>query len=223
MASGGVDWGLLGTYLPYLLQASGVTVAVSGLALMGGTVLGLACALLRMVESRPLRVLIGAYVWLIRGTPLLLQIFIVYYWLPQFGLRLPAFTAGVIVLAINAGAYYVDIFRAAIETVPRGQVEAALAVGMRPFLATRRIVLPQALRPALPPYIGQSINLVKNSSLVSVISVQELMFTSQSIYSSTYKLGETLGVAGVLYLAMTSVLQLFQVWLERRLVKRGAR
>ncbi|WP_428374293.1 amino acid ABC transporter permease [Lichenicoccus sp.] len=216
-----MDWTLLGTYLPYLLRAAGITLAISGLALVGGTLLGLGLTLLRLARSGAARVAIGAYVWLIRGTPLLLQIFAVYYWLPSFGIRLPAFTAGALVLGLNAAAYYVDIFRAAIGTVPIGQSEAARAVGMMPSQIMRRIVLPQALLPALPPYIGQSINLLKNSSLVSVISVQELMFTSQSIYSSTYRLGESIGVAGVLYLAMTSMLQLFQIWLERRLMRRG--
>jgi His/Glu/Gln/Arg/opine family amino acid ABC transporter permease subunit len=212
-----VDWAIVWNYLPYLLQASGTTIAVSGLSLIGGSILGLALTMLRLSKARPLRIIVGIYVWLIRGTPLLLQIFVVYYWLPGIGIRMPAFTAGVLVLALNSAAYYIDIFRSAILTVPRGQREAALAVGMTPGLVMRRIVLPQALRPALPPYIGQSINLLKNSSLVSVISVQELMFTSQSIYSSTYKVAEILGTAGVLYLSMTSVLQLLQIWLERRL------
>ena len=216
-----MDWTLLGTYLPYLLRAAAITLAISGLALVGGTVLGLGLTLLRLARSRAARTAIGAYVWLIRGTPLLLQIFAVYYWLPSFGIRLPAFTAGALVLGLNAAAYYVDIFRSAIGTVPPGQSEAARAVGMLPSQIMRRIVLPQALLPALPPYIGQSINLLKNSSLVSVISVQELMFTSQSIYSSTYQLGSSIGVAGILYLAMTSMLQLFQIWLERRLMRRG--
>lgn len=218
-----MDWALVGNYLPYLLQAAGMTLAISSMALLGGTILGLALTLARLSRSRALRFLVGLYVWLIRGTPLLLQIFVVYYWLPSFGIRLPAFLAGVIVLAVNSAAYYIDIFRAAIGTVPRGQSEAAMAVGMRPAQIARRIVLPQAMRPALPPYVGQSINLLKNSSLVSVISVQELMFTSQSIYSSTYRLGETLGIAGLLYLGMTSLLQLFQIWLERRLYRRGGR
>ncbi|NPD65255.1 amino acid ABC transporter permease [Lichenicola cladoniae] len=212
-----MDWAIVWNYLPYLLQASGTTIAVSGLSLIGGSILGLALTMLRLSKARPLRIIVGIYVWLIRGTPLLLQIFVVYYWLPGIGIRMPAFTAGVLVLALNSAAYYIDIFRSAILTVPRGQREAALAVGMTPGLVMRRIVLPQALRPALPPYIGQSINLLKNSSLVSVISVQELMFTSQSIYSSTYKVAEILGTAGVLYLSMTSVLQLLQIWLERRL------
>ena len=212
-----MDWVTVWNYLPYLLRASGTTIEVSGLSLIAGSILGLALTMLRIAKARSLRVAVGVYVWLLRGTPLLLQIFIVYYWLPGIGIRMNAFTAGVLVLALNSAAYYIDIFRSAILTVPRGQREAALAVGMTPFLVMRRIVLPQAFRPALPPYIGQSINLLKNSSLVSVISVQELMFTSQSIYSSTYKVAEILGTAGVLYLAMTSVLQLLQIWLERRM------
>ena len=120
-------------------------------------------------------------------------------------------------MSINAGAYCVDIFRAAILTVPKGLIEAGEAIGMRPWQVMRRVIVPLALRPALPPYIGQAINAVKNTSLVSVISVQELTATSQSIYSSTYKVAEILGTAGLLYLAITTVLAVLQSWLERRL------
>ena len=108
-------------------------------------------------------------------------------------------------------------FRGAIQAVPAGQREAALAIGMMPRQAMWRIVLPQAARPALPPYIGQATTLLKNSSLVSVIAVPDLMLTAQSIYSSTYRVVEVMVMAGLLYLAMTSLLQIAQSVLERRL------
>lgn len=215
-----MNWTLLWNYLPYLLHAAGITLLISAISIAGGTVLAGILAVMRVSSWRVLRFLVAAYVWLIRGTPLLLQIIIVYYWLPAFGIRLPAMVAGAVVLGINASAYYTEIFRGAIETVPVGQTEAALACGMSPLLTMRRIILPQAARAALPAYIGQSIGALKSSSLVSVISVQDLMFTSQSIYSSTYRIAETVGVAGVLYLLMTSLLQLIQLWVERRVFVR---
>jgi His/Glu/Gln/Arg/opine family amino acid ABC transporter permease subunit len=212
-----VDFALIWNYLPYLLHAALITIWISFLSLVFGSGLGLALALLRVYGGRPSGALVWGYVWLIRGTPMLLQVFAIYYWLPTYGITLPAFAAGVIALSINSAGYYVDIFRAGILSVPHGQVEAGLGVGLTPLQVVWRIVLPLAVRPALPPYIGQSINLVKNSSLVSVISVQELMFTSQSIYSSTFKVAEILGTAGLIYLSINTVLQLLQSWLEKRL------
>lgn len=212
-----MDLSVILTYLPYLLYGALITIIVSVLSLFFGTLLGLAFTFLRLSQNRFASGAAWTFVWFFRGTPMLLQVFAVYYWLPTIGILLPAFTAGVLALSINAAAYYVDIFRAAILTVPLGQIEAARAIGMRPWQVQRRIVMPLALRPALPPYIGQAINVVKNTSLVSVISVQELTATSQSIYSSTYKVAEILGTAGLLYLAITTVLAVAQNWLEKRL------
>ena len=212
-----MDFALVWNYLPYLLRAGLVTIEISVVSLVFGSLIGLGLTFARISSYRSLQVLVWLYVWLIRGTPLLLQIFVIYYWLPGYGVILPAFVAGVTALSLNAAAYYVDIFRAAILAVPTGQVEAGHAIGMRPWQIMRKIVIPLSIRPALPPYIGQSINLVKNSSLVSVISVQELMYTSQSIYSSTYKVAEILGTAGLIYLLINTVLQALQTWLEKRL------
>jgi His/Glu/Gln/Arg/opine family amino acid ABC transporter permease subunit len=212
-----MDLAVIWNYLPFLLMSAGVTVWISLLSLVFGSILGLLLALARVSKNRFARGFAWGYVWLIRGTPMLLQIFAIYYWLPTLGVTLPAFVAGVAALSINAAGYFVDIFRAGILSVPTGQVEAGLSIGLTPLQVMARIILPLAVRPALPPYIGQCINLVKNSSLVSVISVQELMFTSQSIYSSTYKIAEILGTAGLLYLAINTALQVLQSSLEHRL------
>jgi polar amino acid transport system permease protein len=212
-----LDFPIIWNYLPFLLAAAGTTIWISFLSLVFGSILGLGLAFMRVSKNRWASRFSWLYVWLIRGTPMLLQIFAIYYWLPSLGIMLPAFTAGVVALSINAAGYFVDIFRAGILSVPSGQIEAGYGVGLTPFQVMTRVVLPLSIRPALPPYIGQSINLVKNSSLVSVISVQELMFTSQSIYSSTYKIAEILGTAGLIYLAINTVLQLLQVAIEKRL------
>jgi His/Glu/Gln/Arg/opine family amino acid ABC transporter permease subunit len=212
-----MDLGVIWNYLPFLLRAAGTTLWISCLSLVFGSILGLGLALLRVSPNRAASSFAWTYVWLIRGTPMLLQIFAIYYWLPSLGVMLPAFMAGVVALSINTAGYFVDIFRAGILSVPLGQIEAGYGVGLTPWQVMTRIILPLSIRPALPPYIGQAINLVKNSSLVSVISVQELMFTSQSIYSSTYKIAEILGTAGLLYLAINTLLQILQVYLEKRL------
>jgi polar amino acid transport system permease protein len=212
-----MDLAVIWNYLPFLLRAAGTTLWISFLSLVFGSILGLGLALLRVSSNRAASGFAWTYVWLIRGTPMLLQIFAIYYWLPSLGVMLPAFAAGVVALSINSAGYFVDIFRAGILSVPLGQVEAGYGVGLTPWQVMTRIILPLSIRPALPPYIGQAINLVKNSSLVSVISVQELMFTSQSIYSSTYKIAEILGTAGLLYLAINTLLQMLQVYIEKRL------
>ena len=212
-----MDFAVIWNYLPYLLKGGLITLKVAALTLLFGAAFGLAVAFMRLSRIALLRRAAWLFVWFIRGTPLLLQVFAIYYWLPSAGILLPAFVAGVTALSIHAAAYFSDIFRAAIVAVPTGQIEAAQAVGMRPWQIMWRVTLPLSARPALPPFIGESINIVKGSSLVSVISVQELMFTSQSIYSSTYRMAEILGTAGLIYLVITSALTLLQGWLEKRL------
>lgn len=212
-----MDFAVIWNYLPYLLSGGLMTLKVAALTLFFGAALGLVVAFMRLSRFALVSRLAWLFVWFVRGTPLLLQVFAIYYWLPSAGILLPAFVAGVTALSIHAAAYFSDIFRAAIIAVPGGQIEAAQAVGMRPWQIMWRITLPLSARPALPPFIGESINIVKGSSLVSVISVQELMFTSQSIYSSTYKMAEVLGTAGLIYLVITTALTLLQGWLEKRL------
>jgi polar amino acid transport system permease protein len=212
-----MDWGFIATYGPHLVKAAGITVVIAAQALVLATVMGLALAFLRMSRVRALAGLGWTIIWLLRGTPLLLQMFAVYYALPAVGIRLGPWEAGVLALSVNSAAYFAEIFRAAIQAVPLGQAEAASAVGMTPAQAMRRIILVLAVRPALPPYVGQSTTLVKNSSLVSVISVPDLMLTAQSIYSSTYKVVEVLVMTGILYLAITTILQVAQNIAEKRL------
>lgn len=212
-----IDWGFVAIYGPHLVQACWITLVISVISLALSTVLGLAIALLRIAPARPLWGAAWTYIWIVRGTPLLLQLFAIYYALPGAGLRIGPWEGGILALSLNSSAYFAEIFRGAIRAVPTGQAEAAYAVGMMPGQALWRIVLPQAARPALPPYMGQAITLVKNSSLVSVISVPDLMLTAQSIYSSTYKVVEVMLMTGLLYLLMTSLLQIAQSVLERRL------
>lgn len=212
-----IDWSFVATYGPHLVEACWVTLVVSAASLVLSTVIGLLIAMMRIGPGRLLPAVAWFYVWIVRGTPLLLQLFAIYYALPAAGLRVGPWEGGILALSLNSSAYFAEIFRGAIQAVPAGQREAALAIGMMPRQAMWRIVLPQAARPALPPYIGQATTLLKNSSLVSVIAVPDLMLTAQSIYSSTYRVVEVMVMAGLLYLAMTSLLQIAQSVLERRL------
>ncbi len=210
-------WDVVISYLPALLKGAIVTIEVSLLTLLIASIGGTFMALMRISDNRILRGVSFVYVWIMRGTPLLLVLFFVYYAFPSWGITLPAFAAAVLAMSMNAAAYKGEIIRSGILAIPRGQFESAIAIGMSYGQAMRRIILPQAVRIIVPPYINNAILLVKNSALVSVITVTDLMLNSQQIYSATYRPVEILGTAGVLYLMMTSALMLFQTWAEKRL------
>lgn len=205
------------TYLPVLLEGAFVTIEISVITLVISTIAGLLLALLRISENKILRFIAASYVWVFRGIPQLLVLFFVYYAFPSLGLKMPAFIAAIIGLSITATAYKCEIFRSGIQAIPKGQIESSIAIGMNYSLIMRRIIIPQAIRIVIPPYINNAILLLKNSSLVAVITVADLMLVSQQIYSATYKPVEILGLAGVLYLTMTSILMLFQMWTEKKL------
>jgi ABC-type amino acid transport system permease subunit len=162
-----------------------------------------------------LRALVWGYVWIFRGTPVLLHLFFVYYAAPAFGVTLEAFPAAIIAFSVSSAAYNTEIFRAGLQAVHVGQIEAAQAIGMRYPSIVRKILLPQAVRIIIPPYMSNFISHTKNSSLASVITVQELMLTAQMIYSSTYRAIEILTATGVIYLGLTSCLTGLQYFLER--------
>lgn len=210
------DFGVIVEYLPLLLEGARMTVLVSGLSLIIATVLGTFVALLRISRLRVVRGITATYLWVMRGTPLLLVLFFIYYALPRLGISLPALVAAVVGMSLNATAYNAEIFRAGIQAISKGQTDAAHAIGMGYGKLMRRIILPQAARIVIPPYINNAILLVKNSALVSVITVPDLMLNATQVVSSTFKALEIFSVAGVLYLTMTSALMLLQIWSERK-------
>lgn len=212
-----LDFSIVWTYLPLLLKASLMTIALALLSQAIGTTCGFFLALGRLSKRSWLRWTVWTYVWIFRGTPVLLHLFFVYYAAPAFGLTLDAFPAAIIAFSASSAAYNSEIIRAGLQAVHPGQVEAAQAVGMRYSAIVRRIVLPQAIRIVIPPYMSNFITHTKNTSLASVITVQELMLTAQMIYSSTYRAIEILTAAGAIYLVLTSVLTGLQLYLERML------
>jgi polar amino acid transport system permease protein len=199
-----------------LLLGLWVTLKISALSLVFATVLGLVAGLGRVADNPAARNLAATYVELIRGTPLLVQIFIFYFFIGTV-LELSPFTAGVAALAVFTGAYVAEIVRAGIEAVPRGQMEAARSLGMGYATAMRCVILPQALRKALPPLAGQGINLVKDSSLVSVIAITDLTKAGREIVSSTFTPFEVWFTVALMYLVLTGALSFWVRRLERRL------
>lgn len=210
-------------FLPHLLQAAGLTIFLAIVSQSIGTALGTLLALGRSAGPRWLSALIWTYVWIFRGTPMLLHLFFIYYAAPLFGLTLDALPAAIIAMSLSSTAYNCEIIRSGIQAIHPGQIEAARAVGMTYPRIVRRIIMPQAIRIIIPPYMSNFISHTKNTSLASVITVPELMLTAQMIYSSTYRAIEILTAAGLIYLVLTSALTWLQLYLERAMVfeKRG--
>lgn len=212
-----IDFSMAIPYLPILFKAAGVTIVITLLSQAIGTVLGFFLALGRMSNIGVLRGAVWTYVLVFRGTPMLLHLFFVYYAAPAFGVTLDPFPAAIIAMSLSTTAYNCEILRAGLQAVHHGQIEAAQAVGMTWPRILRTIVLPQALRVIIVPYMTNFISHTKGSSLASVITVPELMLTAQMIYSSTYRAIEILTAAGAIYLILTSGLTLLQLWFERLL------
>ena len=208
--------------LPSLLWAGlTFTIPLTLLSFILGLTLGLATAIARLFGPAPIVAIARFYVWVIRGTPLLVQLFVIFYGLPSMGILLDAFPAALIGFTLNVGAYTSEIIRAVISSVPRGQWEAAYSIGMSWSQAMRRTILPQAARVAVPPLSNTFISLVKDTSLAAAITVPELFQTAQRIVATTYEPLILYIEAALIYLAMSSVLSALQVRLERRFARYG--
>ncbi len=201
-----------------LLRAAGTTVELACLAMPLAMALGLLVALGRLYGPRWMGIPLEIYVEVLRGTPVLLQLFVIYYMLPGWGLKIPAFWAGVIGLAVNYSAYEAENYRAGLLAIPKGQMEAALSLGMSPRTALRRIVVPQALRLVIPPVTNDFIALFKDTSVCSVIAVVDLTGMYTRLYNNHPRLALELGgMSALLYLLMSYPLSLVARRLEHRM------
>ena len=201
----------------YLIEAAGVTIAVSFAGIAIGFAIGALVCTARLSRRPWLKGLGGAYVSVFRGVPLLVQLLFIYYFLAEFGLDVPAIVAAVGGLALSSAAYQAEILRGALNAVPRGQEEAAVALGFTGLQIWRRVLLPQALRISVPPLINEFILLLKASSLVSVVGIAELTRVSMNIASMTYRPLEAYVGGGLFYLAINLTLAGFGALAERRL------
>jgi L-cystine transport system permease protein len=210
------DWlKLMWDSLPPLLYAGLVfTVPLTLLSFACGLTLGFVSALIRLFGPRPLVALVRFYVWLIRGTPLLVQLFLIFYGLPRLGIVFDPFPAALIGFSLNIGAYTSEVIRAVIDAVPRGQWEAAYSIGMNWAQAMRRTILPQAARVAVPPLANTFISLIKDTSLAAVLTVPEIFQAAQRIASVTYEPLILYTETALIYLLFSSVLSALQQKLE---------
>jgi His/Glu/Gln/Arg/opine family amino acid ABC transporter permease subunit len=204
------SWSAVWEALPLLLQGAGLTIIISLVAMALAVGLGMLAAVLSQAPQRLPRAVVRLYVEVFRNTPLLIQLFIFYFGLPQVGVSLSPFVCGLLALTLYTAAYNVEIFRSGLEAVPSGQHEAARATGLSPLQESVHVIIPQALRISLPALGNNLISLVKNSSLVSVIGMVELTFMANDISFQNFRSFETYGTAAVLYviivLGLTRVL-----------------
>ena len=214
-----LDFSVVLTKIPILLEGCVVTLQISFFALLLGMIFGIAGALCRISSNRALNSIAFMYVWVIRGTPVMVQLFILYFGLPQLGIKLPSMVAGVLGLAINTGAYVTEIIRAGIQAVDKGQMEAALSVGMSYRQAMVRIIGPQATKLCIPPLVNQFIMTLKNSSIASLVTITELFRTGEQIIYTTFRSFEVYTAVAVLYLIMNSVFMVIADRLERKMAR----
>jgi polar amino acid transport system permease protein len=207
--------------LPVMLWGAGVTVLVSGVAIILGMPLGLALCFGVTSERRSLRWFSRIYQSAWRGTPILVQLLIIYYLLPVIGINVPPVLAAIIALTLNTTAFQAEIFRGGLLAIPKGQMEAARMVGIQKWSARRHILVPQMFRLVIPSLVNETISILKNSSLVSVIAVTELMRVSQQIVATTYRPFEIYITAGIIYIAMNLALSLVGRAIERHLAQGG--
>ncbi|HTM77202.1 MAG TPA: amino acid ABC transporter permease [Devosia sp.] len=212
---------MIDSFIPLLRAGILFTVPLTLLSFALGLGVGFVAALTRLFAPGPLVAIVKFYVWVIRGTPLLVQLFLIFYGLPSVGIVLDAFPAALIGFTLNVGAYTSEIIRAVIVAVPKGQWEAAFSIGMTWPQAMRRTILPQASRIAVPPLSNTFISLIKDTSLAAAVTLPELFQAGQRIVATSYEPLIIYIEVALIYLAMSSVLSNLQVRLEKRLSRYG--
>lgn len=213
------DWDFVWQIMPTLLQGFKITILATILGAAVALVIGLVFAILRMTAPRPIARVTGFIVEFIRGTPLLVQLYFLFFVLPDIGIRLPALVAGVIGLGIHYGTYISEVYRGGIENVPRGQWEAAKATNLTTRQAWIHVILPQAIPPMIPALANYIIAMFKETPLLSAITVLELMNQAKSIANSNYRYIEPMTLVGVFFL----VISLISVFFLRKLEARYSR
>lgn len=207
----------LTTYWPFYIEGLKITIIYSIFAVIFGIILGVMLALMKLSKLKVFKAFAVSYINFVRGTPILVQIYIVYFGLFSFGINLADSTAGIAALAINSGAYVAEIVRAGIEAVDRGQIEAARSLGMSHFATTRLLVIPQAIKNILPALCNEFIVTTKNTSMLSIIGIHDLMYNTDTIRGNTLLAFEPLIVAAAIYFTISYVLTKLIGMLERRL------
>ena len=215
--------------LPKILIGLQITFKVSLICLLIGMVIGFPVALVRVYGPKWLRWFVTAYVEIFRGTPVLVQLFLIYFGLPQFGITFSAFTSAYLAIGLNSGAYQSEYFRGAIQAISSGQMMAARSIGMTRLQAIRHVIIPQAFRFAIPSWSNEAVSMVKISSIVYLIAVPEMLYVAKVLMSKYYNPMQTYILVGLVYLLVIGAMTLLLNEIERRTtipgletVKRGS-
>ncbi|WP_298704191.1 amino acid ABC transporter permease [uncultured Veillonella sp.] len=211
------DWSLIWNNFPLLLAGAGITIQITAMSVGCGFIIGMFASLARLSRFKIVRILVKCYVELFRGTPLLVQIFMIYFALPKL-LHQPInpYIAAVTACSINSGAYVSEIFRAGIQSINKGQMEAGRSLGLTWAQTMRYIIMPQAFKAIIPPLGNEFIAMMKDTSLVSVIGFEELTRRGQLIIARTYGSFEIWSAVALIYLVMTLSISQLVAYLERR-------
>lgn len=198
-----------------ILEGTEVTLEIFFVTLILSLPIGALAALGRISSFAPIRYLMEFYVWIMRGTPLMLQLLFVYFALPMVGIMLPDVAAALLAFTLNYAAYFAEVFRAGIQAIPRGQYEAAKALGLKHWQMMRYIIFPQVLRVVLPPISNETINLVKDTSLIYILAMNDLLRVARTIVQREFDMTPFV-IAGIFYLGMTAIL----TWVFKKLEQR---
>jgi polar amino acid transport system permease protein len=205
-------------HLVYIIKGTFVTLEYSVVAVFFGMILGTILAIFKVADNKILKLFAISYTSIFRGTPLLLQLNIIYFGLPGLlGIKLSVFAAGVMAFSLNSGAYVSEVIRSGINAVDKGQFEAAKALGIPPVLRMKDIIFPQAIRNILPALVNELINLIKESALVSIIGVMDVMHRAQVVSAETYTYFTPMITAAVVYYLLVMIITIFSSLLEKRL------
>ena len=213
-----LDFSAIFKYKDFFINGAMYTLFIAAITVMGGTIIGMFLSLLKLSKSKVLRFISTAYIEVFRGTPILVQLYLVYLAFPSMlDIRMNPLVAGIIALCLNSGAYVAEIIRAGIMAVDKGQMEAARSLGMSESKAMRLIVIPQAIKNILPALANEFIVIIKESSIASVIGVTELMYNADTVRGNTFRPLESLLVAAGIYFVMTFTLSKIVAYFERRM------
>jgi polar amino acid transport system permease protein len=212
----GFDFSLVLPRMDMFLAGALVTIEASLMSVFFGAILGTIVGILRVTPVKPIKTIAACYIYIIRGTPALIQLFFIYFGLPALGVNLSAMASGVIGLSLNSAGYVGEIVRGGIEAVQSGQWEAAKVLGMSYGKTMRFIILPQALRSMMPAFGNEFVTLIKESSLLSTLAITELTQVGQQVRSVTYASFETFIIVGAMYLVMTSLTSMALRYVEKK-------
>lgn len=222
-----MDFSFLSKYYSFFISGAKYTIILAFFTVVIGTILGLLLSLMKLSKNKILKYIAVSYIEFIRGTPVLVQLYIIYYGLPTIGIKFPEvpilgsnfpdFFAGILALSINSGAYVAEIIRAGIQAVDKGQMEAARSLGMSESMAMKNVIIPQAFKNILPALGNEFITIIKESSIVSIIGIHELMYNADTVRGNIFRPFEPLIVAAVMYFILTFTLSKLLGVAERRM------